>query len=162
METLAIVAYQQPMSRAKIEEVRGVDTGGVLKTLIDRDLVRVVGRSEEPGRPLLYGTTRAFLETFNLQSISDLPTLRDLEALESEQRLAAGGSAAPEEGVGEPIEVETVFESADAGWDEESKNLIEDLENSMKSLRSLEKTVFEPEAPSTEETPENSEKPHAS
>lgn len=152
METLAIVAYQQPLSRAKIEEVRGVDTGGVLKTLIDRDLVRVVGRSEEPGRPLLYGTTRAFLETFNLQSISDLPTLRDLEALESEQRLASGGSAAPEEAAGESMEVETVFESADAGWDEESQNLIEDLENSMKSLRSLEKTVFEPEVTPAEES----------
>jgi segregation and condensation protein B len=142
METLAIVAYQQPISRAKIEEVRGVDTGGVLKTLIDRDLVRVVGRSEEPGRPLLYGTTRTFLEIFNLQTLSDLPTLRDLEALESQQKMSiTTGDQTVEENM-EATEMESIFDATDNAWDEESKNLIEDLENSMKNLKSLEKAVF--------------------
>ena len=73
VETLAIVAYQQPITRAKIERIRGVACGEVLKTLIERRMVTIVGRAEELGRPMLYGTTRQFLESFGLASLKDLP-----------------------------------------------------------------------------------------
>ena len=73
LETLAIIAYRQPVERAVIEDIRGVDTDAVLKTLMDRDLVRIVGRSEKLGRPLLFGTTKTFLEHFGLKSVKDLP-----------------------------------------------------------------------------------------
>lgn len=73
LETLAIVAYRQPVLRADVEKIRGVDVGGAMRTLMERGLVKVVGRAEEPGSPLLYGTTKRFLEVFGLRSLSDLP-----------------------------------------------------------------------------------------
>ncbi len=81
LETLAIVAYRQPITRPEIDEIRGVDSGATLKVLLDRHLIRILGKREEPGRPLLYGTTRDFLEFFNLGHISDLPTLREYHEL---------------------------------------------------------------------------------
>lgn len=78
LETLAIVAYRQPVGRAEIEEIRGVGAGGVLKTLQERGLVEVVARGEGLGRPLLYGTTRQFLEHFGFRSLEDLPRPDDL------------------------------------------------------------------------------------
>jgi segregation and condensation protein B len=78
LETLAIIAYRQPCTRVEIEAVRGVDADAVLATLTDRRLVRILGRKEAPGRPLLYGTTREFLEVFGLPDLKALPTLRDL------------------------------------------------------------------------------------
>ncbi len=86
LEALSVVAYRQPCTRVEVEEVRGVDCGGVLKSLLERRLVRVVGRKDEPGRPLLYGTTQTFLETFGLPELRALPTLRDLESLREEER----------------------------------------------------------------------------
>lgn len=73
METLAIVAYEQPILRAKIEAIRGVHCGDVLRQLLEQDLIKIVGRSEELGRPFLYGTTKRFLTTFGLTRIEDLP-----------------------------------------------------------------------------------------
>lgn len=81
LETLAIVGYRQPITRPEIDEIRGVDSGGTLKVLIDRGLIRVLGKKEEPGRPMLYGTTREFLEFFNLKDLKDLPTLREFYEL---------------------------------------------------------------------------------
>jgi segregation and condensation protein B len=78
LETLAIIAYRQPVGRAEVEEIRGVGAGGVLKTLLERELVEVVGRGEGLGRPLLYGTTRRFLEHFGFASLHDLPRPEDL------------------------------------------------------------------------------------
>jgi segregation and condensation protein B len=78
LETLAIVAYRQPCTRLEIEAVRGVDADAVLSTLMERRLVRIVGRKEAPGRPLLYATTRDFLEVFGLPDLGALPALRDL------------------------------------------------------------------------------------
>jgi len=78
LETLAVVAYRQPCTRLEIEAVRGVDAEAVLTTLIERRLVRIVGRKEAPGRPLLYATTRDFLEVFGLPDLNALPPLRDL------------------------------------------------------------------------------------
>jgi segregation and condensation protein B len=79
LETLAIVAYRQPVLRADVEKIRGVDVGGALRTLVDRGLVKVVGRAEEPGHPLLYGTTKRFLETFGLKNLGELPRAKELK-----------------------------------------------------------------------------------
>lgn len=81
LETLSIIAYSQPVTRAEIEAVRGVDPGGLLRSLLEQGLVRLCGHREEPGRPLLYGTTQRFLEVFGLRDLSDLPTLRDLREI---------------------------------------------------------------------------------
>ena len=81
LETLALVAYRQPLTRAEIEDLRGVDCGAVVKSLLERDLVRIVGRRDAPGRPALYGTSASFLETFGLRGLSDLPALREIEAI---------------------------------------------------------------------------------
>ena len=89
LEVLAVVAYRQPCTRHEVEGVRGVDCGGVLRSLMERRLVRIVGRMDEPGRPLLYGTTPLFLETFSLNTLKTLPTLRDLESLEAEEDVRA-------------------------------------------------------------------------
>ncbi len=78
LETLSIVAYKQPVLRAEIERLRGVDSGGVLKSLLERGLVRILGRENVPGRPLSYGTTRRFLEVFELKTLDSLPTLEEL------------------------------------------------------------------------------------
>lgn len=77
LETLAIVAYKQPLTRPEIEAIRGVDVAGVVKTLMDRRLVKIVGRKDVPGRPMMFGTTKEFLQAFGLKDLSDLPTLRD-------------------------------------------------------------------------------------
>jgi len=86
METLAIVAYRQPITRPEIDEIRGVDCGPVLRTLLDRSLVRVIGKKEEVGRPMLYGTTPEFLKTFSLRDLTELPTLRDFHELGAAER----------------------------------------------------------------------------
>jgi segregation and condensation protein B len=78
METLAIVAYRQPVLRAEVEKIRGVDVGGALRNLVERGLLKVVGRAEEPGSPMLYGTTRRFLTVFGLKSLTDLPKAKEL------------------------------------------------------------------------------------
>lgn len=85
LETLAVIAYRQPITRSELEEVRGVDCGGVVKTLLERGLLRIVGKKDVPGRPLLYGTAKKFLETFGLSSLRELPTLRDLEEVIAER-----------------------------------------------------------------------------
>jgi segregation and condensation protein B len=86
LETLAIVAYRQPITRPDIDDVRGVDCGPVLRTLLERDLVRILGKQEAAGRPLLYGTSAGFLELFGLKSLKDLPTLREFTELNEESK----------------------------------------------------------------------------
>ena len=87
LETLAIIAYRQPIGRAEVEEIRGVSVGGVLKMLLERGLVDVVGRSDGLGRPLLYGTTSLFLEQFALRHLEELPRADELAvALRAEPR----------------------------------------------------------------------------
>jgi segregation and condensation protein B len=81
METLAVVAYKQPVVRSTVEGIRGVNADGVLRTLMERDLVRIVGRGDGPGRPLLFGTTREFLLQFGLNKLSDLPGMKEIEEL---------------------------------------------------------------------------------
>jgi segregation and condensation protein B len=85
METLAIIAYKQPVLRQEIERIRGVDVGGVLKTLLEKGLIRIMGRRNLPGRPLVYGTTKKFLEVFDLKDLESLPKLKEMEALGTDE-----------------------------------------------------------------------------
>ena len=79
LETLAIVAYRQPIIRPAIEEIRGVDSGSVLHTLLEKGLIKMMGRKDLPGRPIVYGTSKGFLELFGLNALSDLPTLKEIQ-----------------------------------------------------------------------------------
>lgn len=81
LETLAIIAYRQPITKAEIEAIRGVDVDGVVNTLLERNLIRAVARKDVPGRPFLYGTTAEFLQLFNLKDLSHLPTLKEMEEI---------------------------------------------------------------------------------
>jgi segregation and condensation protein B len=106
LETLAIVAYRQPINRADIEAVRGVNVDGVMQTLLERSLIRITGRAELPGRPLLYGTTEFFLEHFGLRSLDELPNCAELRRVELPVS-AAEGEQQPDLPLGEagvPVE----------------------------------------------------------
>lgn len=81
LETLAITAYKQPITRQEIESIRGVESSGILKLLLEKRLIKIFGKKDVPGRPMIYGTTREFLEIFSLNSIKDLPTLKEIEEL---------------------------------------------------------------------------------
>ena len=81
LETLAIIAYKQPLIRSDIEFIRGVDCGGVLRMLLEKKLIRVLGKKEIPGRPLIYGTTKQFLELFGLKDLNDLPSPKEIQEL---------------------------------------------------------------------------------
>lgn len=81
LETLAIIAYKQPITRAEMEAIRGVDVDGVVATLLDRRLIRIVARKDVAGRPFLYGTTPEFLQLFNLKDLTQLPTLKEMEEM---------------------------------------------------------------------------------
>jgi segregation and condensation protein B len=81
LETLSIIAYRQPITRAEVEYLRGVDSGGVLKTLLEKKLLRILGKKDVPGKPLIYGTSREFLELFGLKDIGSLPTLKEIQEL---------------------------------------------------------------------------------
>jgi segregation and condensation protein B len=95
METLAIIAYKQPILRQEIERLRGVDVGGILRTLMEKGLIRIVGRKNIPGKPLIYGTTKKFLEVFDLKDLDSLPKLKELKALGSDEN-ETGSSLEPE------------------------------------------------------------------
>jgi len=161
LETLAIVAYKQPIVRSEIEKIRGVDSGGVLKTLLERRLLRIVGRRDEPGQPLLYGTTKEFLEIFNLKTLGELPTLRDIEDLLREHRTKTDSKPlSMESDDEEPTEVIENVEDEDEEKEEEAElinrypldedqdvekkdmDALSDLEQNLKSLRRLERNIF--------------------
>jgi len=135
LETLSIIAYRQPVTRPEIEEIRGVDTGGVIKTLLDHDFIQIQGRKDVPGKPLIYGTAKRFLEFFRLKSLGDLPSLKELEELQ-EEALAGqdvptvgeetGGSPTPESQ--EPIESEEEWDEEDEEGDKESEHVREEEE----------------------------------
>ena len=118
LETLAVIAYRQPVTRAEIEHIRGVDAGAVLRSLLDRQLVRIAGHREVPGRPIVYGTSRRFLEVFGLAKLGDLPALRAIDALSEAQGETEGDSEAEvraaELEAGEP----PVAEAAEASEDD--------------------------------------------
>jgi segregation and condensation protein B len=86
LETAAVVAYKQPITRLEVERIRGVDAGGVLNTLLERSLIMIKGRDPGPGRPLLYGTTQTFLDYFGLEKLNDLPRMEEIAALAKAER----------------------------------------------------------------------------
>jgi segregation and condensation protein B len=88
LETLAIIAYKQPILRYEIERLRGVDVGGILRTLLEKDLIRIMGRKNLPGRPLIYGTAKKFLEVFDLTSLESLPKLKEIKEFRLEEQTA--------------------------------------------------------------------------
>jgi len=106
LETLAVVAYRQPVTRAEIEAVRGVEVDAVIRSLLDRQLVRIAGHREVPGRPMLYATTKRFLEVFGLGRLDDLPTLREMEELLPLPAPDASGPPPPLGAAAEPEEEE--------------------------------------------------------
>lgn len=174
LETLAIIAYRQPITRSEIEHIRGVDCGGVLKTLLERRLVKVVGKRDEPGQPLIYGTAKDFLETFNLSSLQELPALTDLKDLarrreeDNSQAQIFGltgteGDGDDEEGDDqeEPTAVIRKDEDEEESTEvisrveeenEEDREALESLEGSLKSLRRLERAIFPKPPPQTQPT----------
>jgi segregation and condensation protein B len=124
LEVLAIIAYKQPVTRAELEHVRGVDTGAVIKSLLERKLVKILGQKEVPGRPLLYGTHKRFLEVFGLESLDKLPTLRELEELAREQGVELPGLMTLER-LGEEVESE---EGVEGGIEEGVEEGVEEGE----------------------------------
>ncbi|MGH7935318.1 MAG: SMC-Scp complex subunit ScpB [Candidatus Binataceae bacterium] len=112
LETLAIVAYRQPITRPEIEQLRGVDSGGVLDTLVERGLVKIAGRKEAPGRPMMYATTPAFLEVFGLKDIDSLPDLEEFRALAGSAQAEARAEHLRDEG---PREENVEFATAPEG-----------------------------------------------
>lgn len=150
LETMSIIAYRQPVVRSEIEQIRGVDSGGVLKTLLERGYIKIVGRREEAGQPLIYGTTGAFLELFHLTSLEELPSMKEVEQIvEESQRAkesAAEPAAPPPEDLGE--EGAETMDLASAGTAEDEALM--ELEGSIKNLRKIEREIFP-----KEETGEN-------
>jgi segregation and condensation protein B len=97
LETLAIVAYRQPIVRAEVEHVRGVDSGWVLNSLLEKGLIKILGRKEVAGRPLVYGTSKRFLEVFGLRDLGGLPTLQEMDALKGDSESAPQHAEAAKE-----------------------------------------------------------------
>jgi segregation and condensation protein B len=130
LETLAIVAYRQPVIRPQIEEIRGVDCGWILRSLMEKGLIKIVGRKDLPGRPIIYGTTKAFLELFNLNSLADLPSLKEIQPpavleeipkaevqTEAEVRVEGEDETKAEKGPGIEIKAEATDEGDAVGAD---------------------------------------------
>ena len=114
LDTLAIIAYKQPLTKAEVEEIRGVDSSGVVKTLLEKKVISPGGRKKVPGRPIMYRTTRKFLEYFGLRDLSDLPTLEDFKESALEDQVQSDQTTLPfDELTGNDVEemVDTVSES---------------------------------------------------
>lgn len=129
LETLAIVAYQQPVTKQKIEDVRGVDTGGVLKTLLEKEFLRIVGRSDEPGKPLVYGTSQKFLEVFGLNTLKDLPSLQEYSTM----RLSEPGDGNADGDV----------ENDDDGYFSDEKQIGVSLDAEMSDISEAERAILD-------------------
>ena len=150
LETLAIIAYRQPITRPEVDDVRGVDSGSSLKVLTDRGLVKILGRKEEPGRPLVYGTTPMFLEFFGLGSLKDLPTLQEFSDLTDEHK------ALFEERTGESIDIAAAELAATRALEEAEDTLLEPEDPTEAS----EASSHEDDAAAAEATPdEGDDKP---
>jgi segregation and condensation protein B len=110
LETLAIVAYRQPITRAEVEHLRGVDCGGVLKSLLEKHLMRILGKKDIPGRPLIYGTSKEFLEIFGLKDLKSLPTLKEIQALDTVPQYERQEELQLEPEKAIPVESDLLFE----------------------------------------------------
>ena len=139
LETLAIVAYRQPVTRPEIEQLRGVDSGGVLDTLLERRLVRIAGRKEAPGRPIMYATSAEFLEVFGLRDLDGLPDLEELKELEGGTPGQETSNGAEPAGLEEPS-AEAVGgerpapETAGPNWDEQQAAVPQGTSSGMQDM----------------------------
>ena len=156
LETLAIVAYRQPVTRPEVEEIRGVDSGAVMKALLERRLLKILGKKEEPGRPILYGTTREFLEFFALKDLASLPTLREFHELSEEHRDIVEKEAPAEvpslQGLVAELadpNLRAALEKGRAEGDAALEELERAIERADSSTRSV-KSVLDPEQPHPE------------
>jgi segregation and condensation protein B len=171
LETLAIVAYRQPVTRGEVEEIRGVDCGAVLKHLLDKKLVKILGRKDDPGRPLLYGTTKEFLAFFSMKDLKSLPTLQDFAELDEEHRAALGlgprkaGTEDAESRLTREdfLDVEETDAYAPVGEDEVMTELSETLSDLKQKNRELQKTLpqqkTEKDGESPQDQPQDGQKP---
>lgn len=135
LETLAIIGYRQPIARSEIENIRGVDSDGVLKTLLERGLIRIIGRRDEPGRPLIYGTTPEFMKLFGLKHLSELPALKEYERLVESPPLTQSIET-PIPLALDDIKPLTLDHSG------EDEKLLDTLEESVDKIKSLEHSVL--------------------
>ena len=143
LETLAIIAYRQPVTRPEIEDVRGVDSGAVVKALLERRLIKILGKKDEVGRPILYGTTREFLEFFALKDLSALPTLREFHELSEEHR-ALVDTEAPAPGGTEGLVEELADPAFEQGLEEAApgaEEAMEALEQAMEEVEARSKAA---------------------
>jgi segregation and condensation protein B len=148
METLAVIAYKQPIIRADVEHIRGVDCGGVLRVLLERKLVRVLGRKEIAGRPLIYATTKTFLETFDLKDLRDLPSPKEIEEFgKPPLEMRAGITIEPDEGEASPAEATGAPDPAD-GYEESAP------QEPFPAETAVEEPEAAPEVPATDESVE--------
>jgi segregation and condensation protein B len=155
LETLAVVAYRQPVTRGEIENIRGVDCGAVLRGLLEKKMVRILGRKDEPGRPLIYGTTKEFLSFFSLRDLASLPTLKDFAELsdEARQQLGVGQPASleeekrAEEEPPQPLDEELQAAYTPVGKDEIIQELDQALDEIRKRDLHLRREVLPPPAP---------------
>jgi segregation and condensation protein B len=128
LETLAIVAYRQPIVKAEIESIRGVDVSAPLRGLLDKKLIRIVGRKDVPGKPIIYGTTKKFLEVFNLKDLAELPTLRELKELNEHQDLNEQQELSDNQEMNDQQELSDQQELNDQHELNDQQELIEDKE----------------------------------
>ncbi|HRK62649.1 MAG TPA: SMC-Scp complex subunit ScpB [Candidatus Omnitrophota bacterium] len=167
LETLAILAYKQPLTRAEIEELRGVDTSGVMSTLMEKDFVKIVGKKEVPGRPFLYGTTDKFLEHFGLKDLTDLPNIdeiRDLvsksvkkDELLSTARVVSASEPSAQPAEGDLLVSEDPVKAIDHEAEKrEREKMLAEITDEIESVST--KVDFQTEAPSAEAAPPQDEK----
>ena len=131
LEVLAIIAYRQPITRPEIEDVRGVDSGSAIKVLLERNVLKIIGKKDEAGRPMLYGTTNEFLELFGLKNLRDLPTLKEFAELTPESRdIYERRIGEPLPGHGQGMNLETHYEAAPAEPEEDEPRAEEPAEES--------------------------------
>lgn len=143
LETLSIVAYRQPVTRPEIEDVRGVDSGAVVKALLERRLIKILGKKDEVGRPILYGTTREFLEFFALKDLSALPTLREFHELSEEHRTLVDKEAPAPPGTENIVEelADPAFEQGLDAAAPGAEEAMEALEQAMEEAEARSKTA---------------------
>ncbi len=133
LETLAIIAYRQPVTRPEVEEIRACDCGAVIKALLERRLIKIIGKKEEVGRPLLYGTTKEFLEFFNLKDLASLPTLREFHELSEEHQEIVEKETGPRPAIKGTVNAlrDTQFEERLNASNAEADAALADLESAM-------------------------------
>jgi segregation and condensation protein B len=141
LETLAIIAYRQPVTRPEVEEIRAVDCGAVVKALLERKLIKILGKKEEPGRPILYGTSREFLEFFALKDLASLPTLREFHELSVEHReIVEQQAEAPIEGLVDELTDPTLKARLDAKQ-AESDQALDELEKALEKADAVDRAA---------------------